>query len=131
MPKVHSASPLSCGLLKSGRVFVSSCVQTYKESWRDMTLLPSIPKVVHRQDGGIALSCQALFSQGFTMILGKNPIPERPTEETRFIGERFGIALVGELVEPTVEVGEEVEDGLHKGHAGNQSRPAWRRCVGP
>src|SRR3954471_24584436 len=40
MPKDHSASPLSCGLLKSGKVFVSSFVQTYKGSWRDMMRLP-------------------------------------------------------------------------------------------
>src|SRR5436190_19682505 len=76
MPKVHSASPLSCGLLKAGKVFVSSFVQTYKGSWRDMVHLPSIPEVVHRQDGGTAPSCQVLSAQALTRILGKNPIPE-------------------------------------------------------
>src|SRR3954454_17480173 len=77
MPKDHSASPLSCGLLNAGKVFVSSFVQTYKGSWRDMVHLPSIPKAVHRQDGETAPSCQVLSAQALTRILGKNPIPER------------------------------------------------------
>src|SRR3954471_24904233 len=78
MPKDHSASPLSCGLLKSGKVFVRSFVQTYNGSWPDMVHLPSIPKVVHRQNGETALSCQVLSPQVLTIILEKNPIPERP-----------------------------------------------------
>src|SRR5438045_8834335 len=77
IPKDHSASPLSWGLLKSGKVFVSSFVQTYNGSWRDMLVPPSIPTVVHLQDGGIALSRQVLSCQPLTMILEKNPIPER------------------------------------------------------
>src|SRR5947209_19921289 len=77
MPKDHSASPLSCGLLKAGKVFVSSFVQTSKGSWRDMVQLPSSPKIVHRQDGGTAPCCQVLFYQALTMIAAKNPIPER------------------------------------------------------
>src|SRR3954447_12303647 len=76
MPKDHSASPLSWGLLKPGKVFVSSFVQTYKGSWPDMVHLPSIPKVVHRQDGGTAPSCQVLSVQPLTRSLGKSPIPE-------------------------------------------------------
>src|SRR4051794_729071 len=40
MPKEPSARPFSCGLLKAGKVFVSSFVQTYKGSWRDMMRLP-------------------------------------------------------------------------------------------
>src|SRR5689334_12653072 len=76
MPKDHSASPLSCGLLKSAKVFVSSFVQTCSGSWRDMVVPPSIPMVVPLQDAGIALSRQLAFCQQLTMVLRKNPIPE-------------------------------------------------------
>src|SRR5207237_1331542 len=89
IPKDHSASPLSCGLLKSGKVFVSSFVQTSKGSWRGMVHLPSIPKVIHRQDGRITLSCQVLPAQALTIILGKNPIPERDTHPALSLAKHF------------------------------------------
>src|SRR5277367_6262997 len=79
IPKDHCASPLSWGLLKSGKFFVSSFVHMYKGSWRGMVLLPSSPTVIHRQDGGSVLSCQVLPVQVLTAILEKNPIPERPS----------------------------------------------------
>src|SRR6185312_6843428 len=41
-----------------------------------MVVLPSIPTVVHLQDGGIALSRQVISCHALTMILEKKPIPE-------------------------------------------------------
>src|SRR4051794_12459962 len=99
MPKDHSASPLSCGLLKAGKVFVSSFVQTYKGSWRDMVHLPSIPKAVHRQDGETAPSCQVLSAQALTRILGKNPIPERgpPPQVMEFFKSKLPDSVVKQI----------------------------------
>src|SRR5947209_2963626 len=80
MPNDHSASPLSWGLLKAGKVFVSSSVHHRKGFRRGMAQLPSIPKVVHPQDGGTDLPCQVLACQTLTMIVVKNPIPKREEE---------------------------------------------------
>jgi hypothetical protein len=57
-----------------------------------MVHLPSIPKVVHRQNAGVALYCQVLSAQVFTRILGKNPIPERrvtPLVRSQATGEKI------------------------------------------
>src|SRR5882757_3587960 len=56
-------------------------------SWRGMTHLPLIPKVLHRQDGELRLSRQVLVAQDFMAFLVKKPIPEsfRPAGSTAFV----------------------------------------------
>jgi hypothetical protein len=50
-----------------------------------------------------------------------------PGEEACGIGNGVGDAAVRELVEPAVEVGEEVANRLDEGLPGDQGRPALRR----
>ena len=47
-----------------------------------------------------------------------------PGEEASGVGASLLDAGVGEAVEPGIEVGEEVADGLDEGVAGDQGRPA-------
>lgn len=47
-----------------------------------------------------------------------------PGEEASGVGARFLDAAVGEAVEPGIEVGEEVSDGLDESATGDQGRPA-------
>ena len=47
-----------------------------------------------------------------------------PGEEAAVVGAGLLDARVGQAVEPGVEVGEEVADGLDEGAAGDQGRPA-------
>ena len=47
-----------------------------------------------------------------------------PGQEARGVGAGLRDARVGEAVEPGVELGEEVADGLDQGAAGDQGRPA-------
>ena len=52
-----------------------------------------------------------------------------PEKETAVVAHPLRIAKVGEGVEPTVEVGEEVADGADQDRSDPQSRPAFRFWV--
>jgi hypothetical protein len=60
-------------------------------------------------------------------VQGQSP----PGEEARGIGTGFRHARIREVIEPAVELGEEVAGGLDQRPAGDQGRPAlsfWSRA---
>src|SRR5262249_20702868 len=50
-----------------------------------------------------------------------------PSQETGLVGNGLGVAAIGKLLQPVVQVREEVSDGLGQRLASDQGRPALRR----
>jgi hypothetical protein len=51
-----------------------------------------------------------------------------PDEKASGVSAGVLVAGIGQVLEPVVELGEEVADGLDEGLAEDQGRPFWRRC---
>jgi hypothetical protein len=49
-----------------------------------------------------------------------------PQQEAAVVDQAVGVALVGEVIQPVVELGEEVADGADQGGADGQGRPRLR-----